>query len=326
MFFAILVVAFFLGAGAHLWRARTAREKWELVRTLSGGKLGLYKRRKYVKFGKYERVFSTYIVAKSAPETMAWSFVWKIDRIGNGGRTLGAHLDIDTSEQPNLYEVGFAPPLGLYVTYTGEEDHLRYPEREEYLLNMYRQTVGQHKAWREDPSFQVRQFLSRWRAALYVFSTVAAIGVAVVPSNVEAPTVVVWTFMGMVVLGIVAGIWGVFKTQRTGMWLQASGGAMLAACVLSAVTLPALMLGTNNTSFATLCKGSVPVERSWSVGTGGNVSYFADVSLPAVCAFDAHATPISSALYQEFQSGRKVVDVVVSQGLLGYKRILLIGT
>lgn len=326
MFFAILLLAFLLGAGVYLLGSRDSRDKWELVRTVSSGKMGLYKRRKYIKFGKYERVFSTYIVARAAPTKRAWSFVWKMDRIVQGGRAIGAHVDIDVAGQPNLHEVGFSAPLGVYVTYTGEEDHLRYLEREQYLLDVYKQTVTQHKHWREDPSFKVRQHLARWRNAIATFAVVAAIGGVFVPSDVEAPQVLVWTLIGTMALGLLTSVLCAVKTQGHALWVQASGGVLLATCILSAVTLPPLMLGTNNASFATLCKGSVPVERSWTVGTGNSVSHFADVTLPQECAFDAHTTLISPALYHEFQAGRKVIDVVVSQGLLGYKRIRLIGT
>lgn len=322
----ILVIALVLAGAAYAWGLRAPKEKWELLRNVSKNGVGLYKRRKYVKFGKFERVFTTYAVLRSATPGRVWNFVWKIDRAARGGRARGLGRAIDTSGQPNLHEVGFAPPLGLYATYTGEEDHLSYPEREKYLLTLYKQTSTSHKEWRQDAAFMIRKLLSRWRVALSVFVFSALSGTWLVPMDVEAPQVVVWTLIGMMALGLLVGIGCLVKTRGAVLWAQASGGAFLAACCIGLATIPAGLLGINATAFSTLCEGSVPVERSWTEGLEGEALHYADVTLPGSCQFDAHKTLVSPALYHEFQTGRRVVDVVVSEGLLGYKRIRLIGS
>lgn len=326
MHFLILGLALILAVGVYAWGFRAPKEKWELVRTVMAGKAGLYKRRKYVKLGKYERVFTTYAVLRNSTPGKVWSFVWKIDRVARGGRAIGIQDSIPTAGQESLYEVGFAPPLGLYAVYTGEEDHLSYPEREKYLLQLYKKTSAQHKMWREDRAFHIRKRLSRWRAAIATFVVTSGVGLLVAPIDVEAPQVLVWTLIGMMTLGLLVGIGCMIRSQHAPMWAQASAGAFLAACLVGTTALPSLMLGTNALAFATLCEGSVPVERSWLAKTErGEVLYYADVTLPASCQFDAHRTGIGEALYHEFQAGRRVVDVVVSQGVLGYKRIKLIG-
>ena len=322
----ILVVAFMLAGLAYAWGLRASREKWELLRKLSNGKLGLYKRRQHVKFGKFERAFATYAVMRDDSPGKTWSFVWRIDRVERGGRVVGLKDVPDTSGQENLHEVGFAPPIGLYTVYTGEEDHLNYPAREQHLLALYKQTSQHHNEWREDAAFFIRRILSRLRLALFVFVAAAAMGTVVVPMSVEAPEVVVWTLIGMMGFGLLVGIVCMLKAQRSVMWAQASGAALLAACVVAFSVLPSAMLGINALSFSTLCEGSVMVERSWTEGAGDNAVRYADVPLPRSCQFDAQKTPISTALYNEFQSGRRTVDVVVSEGLLGYKRIKLIGS
>ena len=263
---------------------------------------------------------------RNASPGKVWSFVWKIDRIERGGRTVGLGSTLDTAGQKSLYEVGFSPPLGLYAVYTGEEDHLSYPEREQYVLNLYKQTAAQHKDWRQDRAFAIRKTLARWRLALFAFVGTGVVGTLVVPMGVEAPQVVVWTLIGMMALGLAVGIGCVALAQRSVMWAQASGAALLAGCLVGVAIIPAALIGTNALAFSTLCEGSVPVERSWTEGAAGDAIHYADVTLPPSCLFDAHKTPVGDALYQEFQTGRRVVDVVVSQGVLGYKRIKLIGS
>ena len=324
----ILLLAFILASIAYVWSLRAPREKWELLRKLSNGRLGLYKRRKHVKFGKFERAFATYAIMSDDAPGRARSFVWRIDRIDRGGRCVGLRNTINTSGQSHLYEIGFAPPLGLYIVYTGEEDHLSYPEREQHLLLLYKETSLSHKEWREDPAFAIRRTLSKWRTALFVFVATSAMGTAFVPVEVVAPQVVVWSLIGMMSLGLLVGIACMLKVQRSVLWVQASGAAFLAACIVGICVLPLVLLGTNGLSFVPLCEGSVMVERSWieGAGAGESVVHYADVPLPASCQFNAQKTEVSIALYNEFQSGRRVVDVVVSEGILGYKRIKLIGT
>jgi hypothetical protein len=322
----ILVFSILLAGIAYMLGMRAPNDKWELLQKIPNGQSGLYKRRKHVKFGKFERSYATYAVLRNIPSTRVWNFVWRIDRIGRGGRVVGLDKTIDSAGQTNLYELGFAPPLGLYAVYTGEEDNLSYPEREEYVMELYKKTVGRHKGWREDPAFSIRNALSRWRLGLIVFCIASVLGIAVMPVEVESSQVMGWTLIGMMALSLAVTIFCVLKTQGAMMWVQASGGALLVACIMSLVSLPSVILGTNALSFTTLCEGSVPVERSWTEGSGDNVVHYADVTLPTLCRFDAHKTEISSVLYHEFQTGRRVVDVVVSEGLLGYKRIKLIGS
>lgn len=321
----IFVGSLFLAAGAYAWGWRPTHEKWELLRKLSNGKLGLYKRREHLKFGKFERAFATYAVMRNASPEKRWSFVWRVDRIARGGRFVGLRSAINIVENKNLHEVGFSPPLGLYTVYTGEEDHLSYPEREQHLLALYKETAPNHKDWRDDPAFSIRRVLSRWRLAFFVFVGTAVTGLAVAPIGVEAPQLIAWTLVAVMALGLPVGIVCVIKTKDSVMWLQASGAAILVACVVSASAAPSLFLAINGLSFSTLCEGSVMVERSWTEGTSGNAVHYADVPLPKSCQFDAQKTPITPALYAEFQAGRRSVDIVVSEGLLGYKRIKLIG-
>lgn len=322
----ILVFAIVFAGAAYAVGARAPKEKWELLRKVSNGKAGLYKRRKHVKFGKFERAFSTYAVMRNASPEKVWSFVWKIDRIERGGRTVGLGDTLDTAGQKSLHEVGFSPPVGLYAVYTGEEDHLSYPEREQYVLDLYKKTAAQQKGWRQDRAFAIRKTLARWRLALLAFVFSGVLGTFVAPMGVEAPQVVVWTLLGMMAFGLAAGIGCVVIAQRSVMWAQASGAALLAGCLVGVALIPPALLGANALAFSTLCEGSVPVERSWTEGSAGDAVHYADVTLPASCQFDAHKTPVADALHQEFQAGRRVVDVVVSQGILGYKRIKLIGS
>lgn len=324
--FLFLFLAVVLAAGVYAWEARAPKEKWELLRKVSNGRAGLYKRRKHVKFGKFERSFSTYAVLHTPTPGKVWHFVWRIDRIQKGGRTIGLSDSINTAGKKHLHEVGFSPPLGLYMVYTGEEDNLNYPEREQYLLDLYRQTSAQHKKWREDPAFSILRTLSRWKLSALAFVVLAGTGLWILPYGVEAPQVIVGALIGMMGVGLLATIPCVIKSQHSAMWAKACGMALLLSCLVSVVSIPSALLGVNGLSFSTLCEGSVPVERSWTTGVGVEQMYYVDVSLPKTCEFDARKVAIGSELYYEFQMGRRVVDVVVEQGHLGYKRIKLIGS
>lgn len=324
--FLFLFLAVVLAAGVYFFEGRAPKEKWELLRKVSNGKAGIYKRRKYIKFGKFERVFSTYAVLHTPTPGKVWHFVWQIDRIQKGGRTIGLSDAINTNGEEHLHEVGFSPPLGLYVVYTGEEDNLNYPDREQYLLDLYKKTSVRHKQWREDPAFSILRTLFRWKLSTFAFVILAGIGLWILPYGVEAPQVIIWTLTGMVGVGVLATMSCIIKSQRSAMWARACGMALLLSCLVSVVAIPSLSLGINGLSFSTLCEGSVPVERSWMMGDGDNQMYYVDVSLPKTCEFDARKVAIGSELYYEFQMGRRVVDVVVEQGTLGYKRIKLIGS
>ena len=322
----ILFFAVVLASVVYAWGSRAPKEKWELLRRISHGKLGIYKRRKYIKLGKFERVLTTYAILRNATPGKVWSFVWRIDRIRKGGRAVGLRSTIDTSGQTNLHEIGFSPPLGLYVVYTGEEDNLSYPEREHYLLNLYKKTAAEHKWWRADPAFLILQLLSRWRLSMLSFIVAAWTGTALVSSNVEAPQLVVWTLLVMLGLGFIAGVACVVRARNSVMRLQASGEAILVGCLLGLAAAYPAFLGINALQFSTICEGSVPVERFWTETSRRTEVYYASVILPSTCQFDAQRTQIGPALYNEFQTGRRIVDVVVSEGLLGYKRIKLIGS
>lgn len=325
LYLVVLGVAFLLAAATYLWGRRSSKDKWELLRTLSDGKIGLYKHRRYVRLGKMERVFSTYAVLRTATPGRIWSFVWKMDRIAKGGRTIGLTEPLGMAQQKSLHEVGFAPPIGVYAVYTGEEDHLRYAEREKFVLELYKKTAIRHKEWREDRAYKVRRVLSQMKWPSMVFA-VAACAAVFVPSDVEAPQVMVWTLIGTLALGVLVATLCALRTQGQPLWLRACGGALVMTCVFSSVALPSAFLGINAMAFSTLCEGPVPVERFWAASSPrGETMHFADVTLPPSCQFSAHYTPIGAELYQEFQAGRRVVDVVVSRGLLGYKKILLIG-
>ena len=322
----ILFSAIFLGAIAYLWNVKAPDEKWELLRQFSNGKLGLYKRRKHVKFGKFERAFATYAIMRNASPGKLWSFVWQIDRIARGGRSTGLRSMLDISGQDSLHEVGFAPPLGLYTVYTGEEDHLSYPEREQYILSLYKKTAPEHKGWREDAAFGIRNFISRWKIGIFVFVSASVLGTAAVPIEVESSQAIFWTVVGATCLSILVAVACIAKSLKSPMWLRASSAALLFSGLVGFAVLPPTLFGFNALSFSTVCEGSVAVERFWTEGTGHDVTYYADVPLPASCRFAAQKTQISPALYNEFQGGRKVVDTIVREGILGYKKITLIGS
>lgn len=325
LYLVVLGVAFLLAAAAYCWGHRASKDKWELLRAMSDGKIGLYKHRRYVRLGKMERVFSTYAVLRTAQPKRIWSYVWKMDRIAKGGRAIGLTEPLPTSGQKSLHEIGFAPPIGVYAVYTGEEDHLRYAEREKFVLDLYKKTAARHKEWREDKAYKVRRTLAqlKWPSIVFVVSACAA---WFVPSDVEAPQVLVWTLIGTMAVGVLVATLCAASTQGRPLWLRACGGSLVMACALACVALPSAFMGINSVAFSTLCEGPMPVERFWaSTSPRGESVHFADVTLPPSCQFNAHYTPIGAELYQEFQAGRRVVDVVVSRGLLGYKKILLIG-
>ena len=325
LYLAVLGMAFVLATAMYFWGTRASKQKWELLRSMPNGKIGLYKHRRYVRLGKMERVFTTYALLRTSTPGRVWSFVWKIDRVAKSARSVGIDMPLKTSGQKSLHEIGFAPPLVLYAVYTGEEDHLRYFEREQYVLDLYKNTAAKHKEWREDKAYRVRCALAKlkWPSVVFVLTACAAL---LVPSDVEAPQVVVWTLIGTMAIGVLVATVCAVRTQGNPLWLRACGGALVLASLTTFVALPSAFLGVNALSFSTLCEGPAPIERFWaSTSARGDSLYFADVTLPPSCQFNAHYTPIGPALYQEFQTGRRVVDVVVSRGLLGYKKILLIG-
>lgn len=298
--------------------------EWELTKKL-GATLGVYKLKKVVRRGKFEIVYTTYAILKNTNAKHFWHSNWRISKGGHAIDIDRISLKEDTSE--HFYEMGFTPGLGVYVTYTGEEDDRDYTERIAYVVKLHKATQNTHALWRKNKVPTLKVWLREKQWAFIVFSIIGFFGFIIVPSFINVASMLHWALFATGVLSLVAGIAIGLKTYQYPMFLSTilKSMGLVAITVFSSALL--LLVGINNVAFETVCSGSVPVERFWSEHTNANRTlHYADITIPLSCDFDARRVPVSSALYTEFQNGRKVVDVLVEQGRLGFKRISLIGS
>lgn len=331
-YFLVLIASSIAALAVYFWESRPSTVAWVLVRSLGKNSVGVYKRKKTKIRGKFETSYTTYAVLKGQVPNKVHDWSWKTNDFHEGKVKLekGLDLQLPLNTVKELDEIGFAKSLGAYSVYINEEDHLDYNARADYAIALHAATKQKYQEWSDEPAYKMRQWLDKFLTPLLGFFAVGWVGIMLVflmssSTAVEMEELYGWLLIFAVIAGFVTLIVTLLISRMHAMLLGNLGRSLSFVLLIVCSVMPVSLLAINNSKFTTICSGSVPVERSWSYEKNATGTYYADITLPSECLYNTNKTSISKSLYDELQGGRTIVDVVVLQGRLGFKRLVVSG-